>query len=549
MLQLFNFQLTEAKMKSKLILLVFIFCSSFALAQNTTVTGTVTDSDNIAWANGTITFNLLGSGGPYFCSGTLMTPSQTSVTLNLNNTGAFSGSVCDNATITPVSSQWQMVIDPQGSAPAQTLLPTVITGASQNLTSYIGSNIKAIRIPIGVNTSVYADIEIVNPPIGGSYFNVTTYQTRTWNGIAWVNNSGNTLLNASQLPHWIACTAKVKLNAGNCRVYAIGDSTTFGSWCIPSGTGNLTACSYPTRLSQFLNTTILPAQRNSFMGDGGINETTGANDARVTLGSWTQSTIATTGGDLFTTTAAGAPLSFLPTDQVNTFRIWYTTNPGLGSFSWNIDGGGATTISTNSAASITSATVPAGALGNHTLNLTYVSGSQVYVAGVEAYNSAIGSVQIVNAGWAGVTTHNIVVSGVSAWNPLQAVPTQAPDLILLDLGINDWRTGVLLSDYINNMQIMITAWKINSDIIIVTPAPSQITNASLATQQQFVSAMISLAATNNLPVIDNFNRWISWELKNPAPFLFYQNGLHPNSTGYSDFAQAIASQLLNITGH
>jgi hypothetical protein len=57
------------------------------------------------------------------------------------------------------------------------------------------------------------------------------------------------------------------------------------------------------------------------------------------------------------------------------------------------------------------------------------------------------------------------------------------------------------------------------------------------------------ATANNIPIIDNFDRWGSWELKNPAPFLFYGNSQHPNGAVYSDFAQSIASQLLGTVGH
>jgi lysophospholipase L1-like esterase len=281
----------------------------------------------------------------------------------------------------------------------------------------------------------------------------------------------------------------------------------------------------------------------------------------VTLGSWVQANgganplLITTGGDLFTATAGATPLAFLPTDTVDTFRLWYITNTGLGSFSYNVDGGTATTINENGSQVFNSVTIAAGSLGIHTLNLTWISGS-VFVAGVEAYNSAIGSVQIINAGWAGATSANWVnnfpIQG-NPWTPVPGVTTQAPDVILLSLGINDWRvtqTSTSVSTYVANVQALITAWKVNSDVILVTPAPSGISTVPLATQQQYVAALYSLAATNNLPIIDNFGRWGSFERMNPAPYLFYSsNNLHPNGNGYSDFAQSIASQLLSVVGH
>lgn len=174
------------------ILIPFVLSLAFgiAIAQNTTVTGTVTDSDSIAWANGSITFNLIGSGGPYYCSGTKMLSADISKTYSLNGSGAFSGSVCSNSNITPVSSQWQMVIQPAATAFSQIMPPTQITGGSQSLTSYIGTNIKPIRITVAFGTRAYGDIEIVNPPVGGTYFNLTTLVNRTWTGTSWISGGG-----------------------------------------------------------------------------------------------------------------------------------------------------------------------------------------------------------------------------------------------------------------------------------------------------------------------------------------------------------------------
>jgi lysophospholipase L1-like esterase len=357
-------------------------------------------------------------------------------------------------------------------------------------------------------------------------------------------------INPFLMPHWTSCVANVKINAGNCRVYAIGDSTTFGAFCILADTGNLTACSYPTRLSQYLNTTVLPAQRDSFMGCGNPSvETTCTDDARVTIGGWIQGDVDSTGGLAFKATATGASMTFLPTDQVNTFRIWYIASGGLGTFSYAVNGGTATNVNTNvSSVPLQSVTTTA-TLGSNTLDLTWVSGT-VYVVGVEASNSAIGTVQIINAGWSASTSSSWANAGANPWNPVQSVPTQAPDVVLLDLGINDWQGAVPVATYTANMQTLITAFKATSDVILVTPDPSAIsTGIPLATQQKYITALYQLAQNNHIPIIDNFSRWGSYERTNVSPFLYYNQVLHPSATGYSDFAQSIAVQLLSVVGH
>jgi hypothetical protein len=352
---------------------------------------------------------------------------------------------------------------------------------------------------------------------------------------------------ALYLPHWEACTARIKINAGNCRVLNVGDSTTFGSWSLPSDTGDLVGSSYPTRLSQYLNAASLPTQRDSFMNTGAGSETVLANDARVVAGNWTVVNLPTVGGGGISASSSGSPLQFTPTSSVDKFRVWYLTAPSAGVGSLNIDGGTATTLTETGSNGFTSITLTATGAGKHTLNASWTSGGQIFIAGIEAYNSTTSQVEMMNAGWPLSTTGNWVASG-SPWLPLPAVGAIAPDLILLDLGINDWKNTVAVSTYKSNLQTMITAYKATSDVILVTPAPSQTTSTPLATQQTFINALYELAISNNIPIIDNWSRWGSYERANASPLLYYTNSLHPNANGYSDFAQGIFTPLMSVVG-
>lgn len=161
-------------------------CVGAAFAQSTTVTGTVTDSDSIAWANGFITFTLIGQGQQYYCAGTLMTPNQTSVSSSLDGSGSFSVTLCPNASVTPVNSQWSIRISSATTAPPQTIAPVTISGSSQSLTSYIGGLIAPIRIPAtSYRIVAYADGEIVSPTGGTTYYSLTATAIRLYNGAAW----------------------------------------------------------------------------------------------------------------------------------------------------------------------------------------------------------------------------------------------------------------------------------------------------------------------------------------------------------------------------
>ncbi len=357
----------------------------------------------------------------------------------------------------------------------------------------------------------------------------------------------------SLMPHHIAALANVKAGLGDERIMPVGDSTTYGSWSLANGdTGDSASAGYPAFLAQFFNAANINAQREAFVGDGSTSaggETTLAKDARVVAGAWIQQSGKTAGGCFMTDTTVGSPLLFTPNAAVDNFKIWYGKNTGLGVLAYNLNGAGGSTVNTSATLGVGNVTI-SGTLGPNTLNLDYSSGAAgVFLIGVEAWNSTISSVRILNSGWPFAKSADLA-GHASAFAAQDTVVAMAPDVILLDAGINDWANGVSLATYEANMQQMITAFKVNSDVVLVTPAPTGIATVSLATQQGFVNVLYKLAAVNKIPLIDNFSRWKSYEIANVAPLLFYQAGsnAHPNAHGYADFAQSIVTGLLSVGG-
>lgn len=176
----------------KLIWLIFCLTLGTASAQTTTASGTVTDSDSIAWQNGTISFSLVSNNPniPPTVGGVPLTPSQINFTINLDGTGSFSTTVADTNFVQPLS-LWAIKICSNTSAPCNTLVNMKITGASQSLTATINSQIQAIRLAAGYSTRAYADVEITpTPQPGGTYYNTVQNVTRQWNGSAWANSGG-----------------------------------------------------------------------------------------------------------------------------------------------------------------------------------------------------------------------------------------------------------------------------------------------------------------------------------------------------------------------
>lgn len=174
-----------AKMR-KLWLFLFLLPISL-LAQTTTVTGTVTDPDGFLWVGGSVNFTLYNAaGGTVKQNGVPLTPAQMNQTVALNGAGAFSVGLADNTTLTPIGTQWTLLVCPAASAPCQTLPRFTASGSSLSLTTAISSQLQALRFPASYTARGYGDIEISPlPPPGGTYYSLPTGAIRFWNGTVW----------------------------------------------------------------------------------------------------------------------------------------------------------------------------------------------------------------------------------------------------------------------------------------------------------------------------------------------------------------------------
>lgn len=354
------------------------------------------------------------------------------------------------------------------------------------------------------------------------------------------------------LPKWRSALAKGRSNSPSnyqAKVLCIGDSTTYGLWSNGSlATGDQQHNSYPARLSDLIGlTTNGKSNANSFFGGGGSNPRSGGLDSRLSFGGgWTADGWLNVclGGGALNCQSAGT-LSFTPASNVDTFNVYYIRGSGGGSFGLNINGGSSTACSTVGSDAVIKQTMIA-ALGANTLNATWTSG-QSYVIGIEAYNSAQSNINVINAGVCLGHSYDIATTGAS-YSPCTFLPTYAVDLNIINIGINDWDQGNSISNYTTSMQTIITAAKGNGgDVVLMTPCPSSVGNATMATQQTFITAMQGLATTNNITLVDTWARWVSYVVSNPLGLYAAGGfGIHPNEIGYADQAAAIAANILNV---
>lgn len=335
--------------------------------------------------------------------------------------------------------------------------------------------------------------------------------------------------------------AGVKTGANNCRVVLVGDSTTLGTGA--NATANqCVAFGWPSNAQRYFNKAGVTCQRDTLLGDG--DGTSAAKDSRVVVGSsWgTGGAPNSLGGITFTSTTTTNALSFTPTGLVDTFIVYYVVFPGGGTLSVGVDAGSPSNQSTAGASAVGTKTVTATSPGIHTCNIKWVSGGAVFVIGIEAYNSTIKQLQIMNAGWAGAKAFDVSVA-TQPYNPLLTLGTVAPDLTIICIGINDWRAATSTTTFTTNIQSVITEALISGDCALMTPIGSNPADTAQATQDIYVNILRSLAATNNIPLIDIYDRFLPYS----ANTAVYNDNLHPNGLGYEIMGKAVFS-FLNIAG-
>jgi lysophospholipase L1-like esterase len=154
--------------------------------------------------------------------------------------------------------------------------------------------------------------------------------------------------------------------------------------------------------------------------------------------------------------------------------------------------------------------------------------------GVILYDSSHPEITVLNAGWSGAKATDVAANTSKPWGTINAIGTYDPDLVVIDLGINDWVQGTSEADYKNAMQAIITAAKnAGSDVLLVVPVPSD----GYPSQASFQTYIHDLAITNDVPVIDFIGLWGSWSAANTNGWM--SDALHPNATGYEQKAQDI----------
>lgn len=340
-----------------------------------------------------------------------------------------------------------------------------------------------------------------------------------------------------------------------CNIVCIGDSITEGQGA--DTVDRRWIARLRDNLRARFQTTGLSGGGRGFLGSAGTGQisftwpatVTGTPTAASTLGPKSQ---------FLQLNASGQAIDYALTGT--SADIMWTQVPFGGTFSWAVDGGAATNVSTNggSIADGKLTHINLGASGAHTLRLAWVSGSANIDGVIEFNNDYTSGIQVHDAGHYGWQTSNWVSATNNATaGPAAALAALAPSVIIISLGVNDQFSAVTPQTFTSNITTIINQLRAAlpdpKPSIILNMYPPRVNQGSYTYPwSQYVAAAWTIAnsdtggpgGSSSVTVMDftvgtrmpgadanNYGLWPVGDL------------VHPSNKGHSYIADQLASFL------
>jgi lysophospholipase L1-like esterase len=228
--------------------------------------------------------------------------------------------------------------------------------------------------------------------------------------------------------------------------------------------------------------------------------------------------------------------------------VWVGST-GTGTFSWAVDGGSATNVPNNGAASLTDGLktrITFGSVGTHTITLTWVSGGNVFLDGVIVYNGdEAKGIRGFDAGHSGLKISDYTVTSNPAFET--SVAAVSPHLVAISLGENDWVADVPASTAQANLQALIARVKTASTtspsfVLMAWPTPLASGTTHTDTWANYLAMYAAVAAADpaNVCVLDMTQRATAPGVSN-ALGLFNSDLQHPSTKGSTYIADTFVS--------
>lgn len=393
--------------------------------------------------------------------------------------------------------------------------------------------------PNAATTQIPGTVEVDNLTVNGAVSApAASIPLSAVSGSGGASGGGALGVNA-RLMGWYAALANRDYARVNVAVF--GDSITAGQGATthPRGFSRLLAARFRQRLG---------------LATGGVGYINGTDTLPSPTFTWPAALASAPGPNINYSPAATATV-LSGVGQTITFTvtgdsadIMWLGLPSGGTFSWKVDAGATTNVSTvlGSATDGQITHVSLGAAGSHTVTITWVSGT-CYVDGLVVYNGDFSAGILTHdcghSGWGAFDWANDLVSGTAYW--AQAVAALSPNLLLIILGANDVGSGRTVAQFQTSLSSIITFIRgtVANIPVGIVALPAQSTFAS--TWPSYVSAMYAAAAgdASNLSMVID----LSQRMPNVDATLTYgvwNDIVHPTDKGHSMIADNLASMLV-----
>lgn len=351
----------------------------------------------------------------------------------------------------------------------------------------------------------------------------------------------------------------------NVRILFSGDSTSVGVGADPTGATDIQGArpySPPLQAMEALRAIGISAAADTFSSDNNVVAATlplYRTDVSLIGAPGTSSRTPTGGGNLYRP-AAGSYISLTTSEPVDSFVIGFPRATGLGVMQVLIDDVAYTTFNQNDAANdYHFETITGLTPGIHKISTTTLSGASHGPASIWAYDSTKTQAHVFNMGARNWRTSDWVKS-TYATSPLPSLGALQPDIVVIDIGINDYRqSGTTIATVTANIQAMIDmAEGAGASVILAVPNPIATYNtATDAWSQAAVLTMYqSLATANPDTVLVNMpEKYFEGGLSaatNPATFAALNaaghmyDTTHPKGSVYAVEGVALAEAIFAV---
>ncbi len=339
---------------------------------------------------------------------------------------------------------------------------------------------------------------------------------------------------ADLLPKWRKARSRVRLREGQARILCIGDSNTMG-WDAAGAGVPSRLMSYPVGLAAAMSG--LSASCSDGFGRA-LTSTTGysAYDPRATIGAgWSAAGGASLGGEMWINSTDTSAIEFNPAEAWDTADVWVALDDAA---TLAIGISGDLHNFTPSTGSIVKLTYQAPSIALQALQIARVSGA-IRVIGWSLSRSDVKGISIYNAGRSGWRSDQYD-DATSYYSPRNAISAVAPDVGLIQLGLNDFNQA--RDPALFGASLLSIAGAVSSagadPVIIISLSPDGI---KLYPWRRYVDEMISVADQIGAPIVDLGARFGPYAQSTSQGFA--ASALHLNRYGYFDAAHIINNLL------